>query len=256
MLGFSSLGAFWRDLALATSVLTRVPLNRGGAAAPDTLARAAWAMPLVGIAVGLAGGLAYALGFGLGLPPVLCALLALAATAFLTGALHEDGLADTFDGLGGGRDRTQKLSIMRASNIGTYGVLALLFSLGFRAGALAEIFEVGAVVIALVSAHALARAVLPAIMAVLPLAREDGLAAGFGNVEPRRAIISLALGGGIAWLALGFSAAVIGLFAACAAALLVAWIAKAQIGGYTGDILGAAEQAAECAVLLSLVALL
>jgi adenosylcobinamide-GDP ribazoletransferase len=252
----SNLTQWVRDFALTTTVLTRVPLDRSGAAPPDGLARAAWAMPLVGIAVGLAGGLAYALGFGLGLPPALCALVALAATAFLTGALHEDGLADTFDGLGGGRDRTHKLSIMRASNIGTYGVLALLFSLGFRAGALTTIFEVGAVVIALIGAHALARAVLPSVMAALPLAREDGLAAGFGRVEPRRAAIGLALGGGIAWLALGFSAAVIGLFVACVAALLVAWIAKAQIGGYSGDILGAAEQAAECAVLLSLVALL
>lgn len=256
MLGFSSLGALWRDFALAATVLTRIPLGRRSASAPEDLARAAWAMPVVGAAVGIAGGLAYALGFGLDLPPALCALIALAATALVTGALHEDGLADTFDGLGGGRDRTHKLAIMRASNIGTYGVLALLFSLGLRVGALTKIFEVGAVVIALVATHALARGVLPAIMAALPLAREDGFAAGFGSVEPRRAAFGLALGGAIAWLALGFSAAVIGLAAACIAALLVAWVAKSRVGGYTGDILGAAEQVAECAVLLSLVALL
>ena len=261
----SPLTLWWRDFALATTFLTRLPVPLAvplatpfGHAEPESgeLARAARAMPLAGVIVALGGGLVYAAAHAAGLPPSLSALLALGAGVLLTGALHEDGLADTADGFGGGRERAHKLSIMRKSDIGTYGVAAVVFSLGLRAGALAAIAEAGAVVLALIAAHALARATLPAIMALLPLAREDGLAAGMGRVAPRHAVTAGGLGLVIAWLALGFGAGAIAALAAAAAALLVALIARAQIGGYTGDVLGAAEQAAECAVLIGLVVLL
>ena len=260
----SPLTLWWRDFALATTFLTRLPLpatlatplRHGIEPEPGEMARAARAMPLAGVIVGLGGGLAYALGQSVDLPPSLSALLALGASVLLTGALHEDGLADTADGFGGGRERAHKLSIMRMSNIGTYGVVAVLLSLGLRAGALSAIADAGAVVLALIAAHALARATLPTIMSLLPLAREDGLAAGVGPVETRHALTAGALGLAIACITLGFGAGVIAALLAGAAALLVALIARAQIGGYTGDVLGAAEQAAECAVLISLVVLL
>lgn len=252
----SPLSRWGRDFALAARLLTRLPLGRGGVAEPGELARATRAMPLVGLVIALSGGLAYAIGQGLDLPSFLSALVALAATLLMTGALHEDGLADTADGFGGGLERLHKLEIMRLSNIGTYGVLAVVISLGLRAGALSALFEPGAVTLALIAAHALARAALPPIMAVLPLAREDGLAAGVGYVPASHAWTATLLGALIALLALGFWTALIGALAAVGAAALVARIAQGQIGGYTGDVLGAAEQAVECAVLLAVVAYL
>ena len=256
MLPSSPLSLWWRDLVLATTFLTRLPLGRGLAAEPGELARAARVMPLVGAGVGLGGGLVYAIGDGLGLPSFLSALLALGATALVTGALHEDGLADTADGFGGGTERARKLAIMRASDIGTYGVLAVVLSLGLRAGALSALAEPGTVALALIATHGLARAALPPIMAALPPAREDGLAVGVGRVAASHAWTAVVLGAAIAWLTLGLGSALIVVLLAAVAAALVARLARAQIGGVTGDVLGAAEQAVECAVLIGLVALL
>ena len=256
MLSSSPLSLWWRDLLLATTFLTRLPLGRGLLAEPGEMARAARVMPLVGLGVGLGGGLVYAVAEGLGLPPFLSALLALGATALITGALHEDGLADTADGFGGGTERARKLAIMRKSDIGTYGVLAVVLSLALRAGALSALAEPGLVTLALVAAHGLARAALPPLMAALPPAREDGLAAGFGPVAAPHAWTAAVLGTVLAWLTLGLGSALVAVLAAAAAAALVARLARAQIGGLTGDVLGAAEQAVECAVLLALVALL
>ena len=256
MLPSSPISLWWRDFALATTFLTRVPLGRGLAAEPGELARAARVMPLVGAGVGLGGGLVYAAADGLGLPPALAALLALGATVLITGALHEDGLADTADGFGGGAERARKLAIMRASDIGTYGVLAVVLSLALRAAALSALAEPGAVVLALIAAHGLARAALPPVMATLPPAREDGLAAGVGRVAAPHAWTAAGLGAALAWLTLGLGSALVVLVLAAAAAALVARLARAQIGGMTGDVLGAVEQAVECAVLLGLVALL
>ncbi|MGY2934738.1 hypothetical protein ACVWZ6_004340 [Bradyrhizobium sp. GM6.1] len=110
------------DLRMAASFVTILPVALSKPAADGAVARATWALPVAGLLVGLAGALVYKVASLLGLSPNLAALLALAATALVTGALHEDGLADTADGLGGGRTRERKLEIMRDSRIGTYGV--------------------------------------------------------------------------------------------------------------------------------------
>src|SRR5579864_5025125 len=120
------------DLLIAAAFLTRMPIPTP-AVLPGRLAQASWAFPLVGVGVGLLGGLAYAFAAWLGLPTLAAALIAVAGTAALTGALHEDGLADTADGFGGGATPEAKLTIMRDSRNGAYGVLALIFSVALRA---------------------------------------------------------------------------------------------------------------------------
>src|SRR5579862_1616236 len=112
----------WRDeLIAALTFLTRLPTGRAAANAPlSRLADTSWAFPLVGLVIGAIGGIAYAIASALALPALAAALIAIAATALVTGGLHEDGLADTADGFGGGATRELKLEIMRDSRIGTF----------------------------------------------------------------------------------------------------------------------------------------
>ncbi len=249
----ASKGAWWTDIKTAFAFLTRLPVRLPGS--PPPLAEAAWAFPLVGLPVGLTGGLVLLLFAWIGLHPLACALLALAAQAWLTGALHEDGLADVADGFGGGADRTAKLHIMRDSRIGTFGVLALVFSVGLRAAALAGYLGLGVAVFALVAAGAASRGVLPMVMFVLPAVRDGGLSKNAGTPKAGDAVAALIIGWalGVAVLVpvLGFEAAAGIWFSSMAAAAFVAWLAKRRIGGQTGDVLGACQQAAEITMLLA-----
>ena len=246
-------GAWWADLKVALALLTRLPMGPSGDAEAPDIARAGRVMPLAGALIGLVGAAAFWLSGGLGLPPLVSGLVAVAATILFTGAFHEDGLADTADGLGATAERARRLEIMRDSRTGTYGALALILSVGLRAAALAAIAAsgAGAVAVALISAHALARALPPAVMAWAPLARSDGLAAGAGRPEPAQAWLALGLGALIALLLLDFGTAVAAMAAAGLAAGALVLLARARIGGYTGDVLGAIEQAGEVAVLLA-----
>lgn len=252
---FTRLRAWWLDFALSLAFLTRLPNLLAAPPEDRGLGPALRTAPLIGIVIGLIGGAAFWLAGALGLPPALAALLAVGATLCATGALHEDGLADTADGFGGGGDPERKLEIMRDSRTGAYGAAALVLSIAIRGTALAELAAPAAVVLALAAAHAVSRACLPAAMATIPLARTSGLAAATGRPEPGDAGIALALAAAIALLAQGFGPGLASLLAGALGAALVAWLARAQIGGYTGDVLGALQQAAEIAVLLTAVAL-
>jgi adenosylcobinamide-GDP ribazoletransferase len=178
-------------------------------------------------------------------------MLALAATLLVTGALHEDGLADTADGFGGSKSRGRKLEIMRDSRIGTFGVCALVTSLLLRWSALATIAEPAHVALALVAAHTSARAVLPPFMLFVAPARSDGLSAQAGRPPPGSAVAAAALGVFALTVSLGPTAAVIALVVLAVAAIVMAWLTTRQIGGQTGDVLGALEQVAETLVLLT-----
>ncbi|WP_029007930.1 adenosylcobinamide-GDP ribazoletransferase [Azospirillum halopraeferens] len=246
--------AWLDDLTLAVIFLTRVPLRLRHPPAPDGLARAMGWFPLVGAAAGAAGGGVYALAALANLPPPVAALLAVAAMVWLTGALHEDGLADVADGFGGGRDRERKLEIMRDSRVGTYGAAALVLTLGLRVAALAALAGPGAVTAALAAAGACSRAAVPVVARTLAPARRDGLAATQANPTAGRVVLALALAAGVTLATAGAAAPAAWAGAALAAAA-VAGLALRQIGGYTGDVLGAVQQAAEIAVLLVLVAL-
>jgi adenosylcobinamide-GDP ribazoletransferase len=239
----------------ALQFLTRLPV-RGPAAWPrHALAASAPAFPLIGALIGALGGLAFALASWLGLPPVLAAVLAVAAQILLTGGLHEDGLADLADGFGGGRTRADKLAIMRDPRLGSFGALALILALLARIAALAALAEPLLVASALIAAGAASRAGLPALLASLAPARSDGLAADAGRPHPLRAVAGIAIAALLAVVVLAPSVAVGGLIGAAGALLSVAILARRQIGGYTGDVLGAAQQLAEIGFLLGALAL-
>lgn len=243
------------DLARAGAFLTRLPVARG-LPPGGSLAVAMRAFPIVGAGIGLAGGAVFGIAHWLMLPPIAGALLALAATMVLTGALHEDGLADLADGFGGGADAGRRLEIMRDSRTGAFGALALILGVGLRAAALVALAEPWLVLAALVAAGAVGRAFLAAIPHHLPPARRDGLGAGAGRPTAEVMWTSAAIGAAVALLALGIGAGLVAVLAAAAATFGVTGLARRLIGGHTGDVSGAAEQAAEVALLLAAAAML
>jgi adenosylcobinamide-GDP ribazoletransferase len=243
-----------KDFALAVVFLTRLPLPHldfNG----RSLSSALWAAPLVGVVVALIGGTVFAIAKWLGLAAGPAAALALGATMLVTFCLHEDGLGDTADGFGGGRTPERKLEIMRDSRVGTYGMAALALSILLRWTALSELASVPHVFSALVAAHAASRGLIPGFMHFLPSARTQGLAADAGALSAEVAVTAAVLGA-IALLVLGLPGAI------AVAALLALWflalrrLCLSQIGGHTGDTIGALQQGAEILVLLAASAIL
>lgn len=242
------------DVRIAIAFLTRLPMPHPNGAHPATFVRALRTFPLVGAAIGLLVGLVYLGLLAIGLPNFAGAALALGAGALLTGALHEDGLADMADGFGGGRDRAAKLEIMRDSRLGTYGAMILMVSFAAKFSALATL-PTALVVPGLMTCHALARGILPAIIIALPTARQQGLGASSGTPTQATAVIAAASAFVIAILALPWTYAVAAALVAAASGCAIGMLALRQIGGQTGDVLGAAEQVAETSILLLLASL-
>ncbi len=242
------------ECKVALQFLTRLPAGAPARSAPP-LAASAPMFPLIGALIGAAGGLVFALAAGLGLPPMLAALLAVAAQVLLTGGLHEDGLADIADGFGGGRTRADKLRILRDSRIGSFGAMALMLALLARIGALAALASPALVAAALIAAGAASRAALPVIMVSMAPARDEGLAVAAGRPHPLRAAAGAAIAILAALTLLPPAMATAGVIAAAGAALATANLAHRQIGGHTGDVLGAAQQLAEIGFLLAVLAL-
>ena len=232
-----------RDILSALGLLTRFPVNLTEAPAP----RAAWAWPLAGLLVGLLAAGGGAFGLWLGLVPGVVAALVLGIEAAATGGLHEDGLADCADGFWGGQDRARRLEIMKDSRVGSYGVLALGLVLLARWAALTALVD-GGHWGALIAAEALSRAAMAGVMAGLPNARGRGLSASHGAPEGETVAIAAALALGLAGMMAGWAAPAMAI-AALAAAAGVGAVARAKIGGQTGDVLGAAQQMALVAAL-------
>jgi adenosylcobinamide-GDP ribazoletransferase len=236
------------DLRNAVAFLTRLPApHRTGIPAPD-LARAYRAFPLIGALVGAVIAGADLLLLRIGLPAIPAAALALGAGMLLTGALHEDGLADVADGFGGGGDRARKLEIMRDSRLGTFGALALLVTFVAKVGALA-VLPRGDIFLDMIAVHALSRAPLAVIAARLSYARDEGLAVAAGRPDAKTAFAACVVAAAIALICLPFGAAVKAMLVVAAAAFCLAILAQRQIGGQTGDVLGAAEQVGEVALM-------
>ena len=241
------------DLRTAVAFLTRLPMPHPHGPMPQNFVRAHRMFPVVGAAIGAAVGL-LCLGMRMvGVPDLAAAALALGASAILTGALHEDGLADVADGFGGGRDPAGKLEIMRDSRLGTYGALILMVSFVAKLSALAVLPD-AFVVQSLIAAHALARGVLPAMSMSLPYARMDGLARNAGQPDSGIAATASVIALLIALLSLSWTNALCAVLAAGACAIGMVWLARRQIGGQTGDVLGGAEQLGETAILVLLAA--
>jgi adenosylcobinamide-GDP ribazoletransferase len=235
------------DLKASLVFLTRLPL---AASAGTGIARACWAFPIAGMIVGLVAAAVYALAHRLGLPAWPAAALSVAATLAATGCLHEDGLADTADGFGGGKTRDSKLAIMRDSRIGTYGVCALAIGLLLRVSAVASLADTALVVPALLAAHGAARAMLPVFMYFMPPARDDGLSFNAGSPPREGVAVAAVLGILLLVFCLGPVLGIVALILIIAVAALVAWLSLVQIDGQTGDVLGALEQACEIVILL------
>jgi adenosylcobinamide-GDP ribazoletransferase len=246
-----------QDLQTATAFLTRVPV-RSAETRPLDLTRAARVFPVVGAFVGAAAALFALLCNGLGMNSLLSATFGIGTAIALTGALHEDGLADTADGFWGASAREEKLRIMRDSRIGTFGVLAVVFSVLIRIAAVDEIMEAGAIatLAALISAEAVSRHAMSALMATTHPARDDGLAvmAGTPARDSMRTslLITLAIGVPGLWLAGGVTGIALAGGLALLAFMGIRDLGRRFIGGHSGDVCGAMQQGVACAVLTGL----
>ncbi len=237
----------------ALRFLSRLPVPL--ADAPEgAMQRALRYYPLAGAVIGLSGGIVYMVAATI-LPPLVAAALALAVHLLVTGALHEDGLADTADGLGGGATKARALEIMRDSRTGVYGAAAIVLSLILRTAALAA-FAPLAGFFAWIAVQTIGRlAILPAL-ALTDYARAEGLASAVSG-RPTPADLAVACATGIAVVVVATGAAgIVAIIVAAAAAGLMLWRLVARLGGYTGDGLGAVEQIAEIAALVALAAVI
>lgn len=232
----------------ALQFLTRLPIRLRRA--PDLAAMVVW-FPLAGAAIGaLAGGVG-ALAFEW-TAPLVAGALAVTVGLLVTGAFHEDGLADVADAFGGGATVERRLEIIKDPRHGTYGVAAMAASIVVRVAALASLPSASTVMASMIAAHTAARGVAVAAMAVLPRVRHDGLGTDYGQVTtPARGLVAVAMAGAIAAVAAGWWAVPV-LAVAIAAVAIVGALAMRKIGGISGDVLGAAEQVAEAAALVVL----
>jgi adenosylcobinamide-GDP ribazoletransferase len=240
------------DVAACVGFFTRLPAGRFGLPEVD-FANALWGAPVAGAIVGVCGGGAFAAATWLSLPPSLAAVAALAVLLMVTGSLHEDGVADVADAFGGGNTRERKLEIMKDSRNGTFGVVALVMTLLARWAAMTALGTSSFAFVALVAVHAASRALLPGFMNMVAPARPGGLAAGIGKVPGNVALAAAGLGL-LALLLLGLATAFTTVICLVALFLGMKWLTERQIGGQTGDVLGALQQGGEIVVLFVIAA--
>lgn len=246
------------ELASATAFLTRLRPPRAWlpqrAFSADDLAWAA----LIGAGVNALAGAVLWAAMAAGAPAGVAVLAGIGLLIMVTGALHEDGLADVADGFGAGRSRQHRLDIMRDSRIGAFGVLALILVVAVRFAALSHMAGVAPqqAVLAMIGAGALSRACMTGMLADLPPAREDGrsLEAGRPGVS---ALVTTGVSAGLiavvtAWAIAGLAAMAAVLAAAAVGYMAVRHMARGKIGGQTGDVAGAVQQVSEAAMLAGL----
>ncbi|SLN20722.1 adenosylcobinamide-GDP ribazoletransferase [Pseudooctadecabacter jejudonensis] len=242
------------DIPAALGLLSRLPVPVDFEAATARGPRSAWAYPVAGLVLALIAALCAHIALSLGLPAPAAAGLALATLVMTTGAMHEDGLADSADGLWGGWTSERRLDIMKDSHTGAYGVIALILGLGLRWVALTAVIDAGALWAGLIATAMLSRAAMVPLMARLPHARSTGLSHSVGQPSITTARLAEALGVAacvilFGWWGLALVAVALVTATACA------WIANAKIAGQTGDILGATQQMTEIMLLLAMATL-
>jgi len=259
----------------ALGFFTRIPVPAWVPWSAERMNHAARYFALVGWVVGAVGALGY-LALAWLLPPAVAVILSMALTIRLTGAFHEDGFADSCDGLGGGWDKAQILAIMKDSRIGSYGTIGVVLMLLAKAAALVELASPTApgalagtaapaqmaasvtqgvgVALALLVAHPLSRLAATVVMHRLPYVRSDDSTKSAAVARPLApAELALAAACGLLPLLLLPPASALG--ALLAAAAVTVWTARLflrRLGGYTGDLLGATQQASELAIYLGL----
>ena len=254
-----SLAAGRRELEYflgAIRFFTRLPVPAWVGHSAEALNRSARYFPAVGLVVGFLGATVYVV-CSVFWAKTVAVLLAMAATLHATGAFHEDGLADTVDGLGGGWDKERILAIMKDSRIGSYGVVALFLALVGKFMLLVEMREVW-LPAALIAGHAVSRFAATTLLATMTYVREDATAKSkplATRLSPGEMMVAAAFAG-VGLLLLPPVQALIGSVFAALATLWIARLFRRWLGGYTGDCLGATQQVSEIAFYLGLVATL
>lgn len=243
------------DIPAALGLLTRLPIRIDTEAAMARGPASAWAYPLAGTLVATIAASIAAAFLWLGVAAPLAAAILLATQIILTGAMHEDGLADTADGLWGGWTPERRLAIMKDSQIGTYGTLALILSILARWSALTTLLPLSPLAAPIVAAS-FSRAPMVALMANMQNARSKGLSHSVGRPSPNTAWRAIAVAVAIAALLTGPTIALVLTVVLATTAAAVAAIAHQKIQGQTGDILGATQQLCEIAALCTLTTLL
>ncbi len=242
------------DIPLALVLLTRLPVPRLPEHVFARQAESVWAFPLVGLVVGF---LACAVGWvseTSNLPTIVSAVLIVSILVIATGAMHEDGLADSADGFWGGFTPERRLEIMKDSQIGTYGVLTLILSQSLRVALIATVLSAGGFA-GVLAACIGSRAVMPVLMAGLPNARSSGLSHSVGAPGTGAVMLGVSVALALSLLLVG-AVALVPILACAISAAAVAALATNKIGGQTGDVLGAAQQLSEIAFLLALAVIL
>jgi adenosylcobinamide-GDP ribazoletransferase len=209
--------------------------------------------PVVGLLVGATGALVYLAASFAHLPSLPAVVLTLGAMALLTGALHEDGLADTADALGALPDRERALEVMRDSRIGSFGAIALILVITGKLGAIAVFWDGFHAAAALIAAASFSRAMMPVVLYLQPSARLRGLAAETGRPPADRVLAAVAIGVAATIILLPAAQALTALLVAGLAAAVTARLLGRAFGGCTGDTLGAVQQLTEMAFLFALV---
>ncbi|MCY4287122.1 MAG: adenosylcobinamide-GDP ribazoletransferase [Aestuariivita sp.] len=242
-----------QDLIYSIMLLTRLPIPQQLQDSQDRKAQSVWAFPIVGLLVGGLAALLASLTLALGIPVEIVAGFVLAVQIIITGAMHEDGLADTADGFWGGYDRETRLLIMADSKIGAFGIIAIVLAIGLRWAALVIILNES--VWPILAVAALSRSGLPALMTFLPNVRVGGLSASLGKPSIAVTVLAAILG----FLSASLTVGVYSIYLAAittASLSIVAAIANHKIGGQTGDVLGAGQQVSEIVCLVVVAAYL
>lgn len=242
----------------ALQFFTRLPIPRWVGFDPAWLNQASRYFPLVGVVVGLIVAVVYALGFKL-FPPIIAVILSTAAGIYVTGAFHEDGFADTCDGLGGGMTRERALEIMKDSRVGAYGVIGMVCILLLKCVTLAMLPPFGAIA-ALLFAHPLSRLMATSLIWRLDYARTEGKAKPLAQKMSSREFAIAAISAFVPALVLVWlnwlSWTMLWTGLACAG-VATFWLARKFVGrldGYTGDCLGAVQQVTEVLFYLCVLA--
>jgi adenosylcobinamide-GDP ribazoletransferase len=233
------------SLLAAIQFLTRIPIRLRRE--PDVAKSVVW-FPIVGALIGAGvGGVAAGLWYLV--PPIVAAALAVAIGLLITGAFHEDGLADVADAFAVGTTIERRLEILKDSRHGSYGVAALCSSIVLRIVCLGSFAGPRAMFVSAVAAHAVARGAAVGLMGVAPRATHRGLGADYGqSTTTGKALIGVLLGLVVAATVVGRWAAPL-LAAVLVSIVAVRWISMRKIGGISGDVLGTCEQVAECLCL-------
>ena len=240
------------DLHLAAVFSTRLPWPVLREYSNEAFSRSLWAFPLVGAGIGLLAGLVF-WGTSLLFPAFPAAFITLGVMLLVTGALHEDGLADVADGFGTSGDTERRLAAMRDSRLGTYGVIAVVLSLGLRGSCIAYLVGGPEALLALVAASCGSRSIFSTMLCWLPPARPDGLGASMKRSSMVMAAVMLVVGAAVVVVCLGPVRGILALSMIMVLVVLLGMLALRKIGGQTGDVLGCTQQISEIAILLAAV---